>query len=168
MSSPPSISTAHRIAYAQGYLALGLADDALEEIRFVSDEERDSDAILEIMMDAHGIRKDWQAAVPVAQEYARRHPGDSKGWISWAFAVRRLESLPAAEQILLEAEKHIGATCALVHYNLACYRCQLGDPTGALHRLARACRLESHWKAAALTDPDLVSLKSEIAALPFT
>ena len=166
MSSRANISTAHRLDYARGYLALDLVDQAVEELSFLSPEERNSDAVLEIMMDVHGLRKDWKAGVLAAQEYVRRHPEDPKGWISWAYATRRLESICAAEKILLEADKLIGETCALVHYNLACYRCQLGDNTGALQRLARACLMEAHWKIAALSDPDLLRLKSLIASLP--
>ena len=114
------------------------------------------------------MQQRWDLAVTAAQEYAQRHPLEPKGWISWAFALRRLKSIPDAELILLEGEKRIGGTCALIHYNLACYRCQLGDRAGALQRLAVACRMDPHWKTAALDDPDLASLKDDIAAMSCT
>lgn len=108
MSSRANISTAHRLDYARGYLALDLVNEAVEELSFLSPEERNTDAVLEIMMDVHGLRKDWKAGVLAAQEYVCRHPEDPKGWISWAYATRRLESICAAEKILLEADKLIG------------------------------------------------------------
>jgi hypothetical protein len=55
----------------------------------------------------------------------------------------------------------------LIHYNLACYRCVLGDKVGAMERLTTACRMEPVWKQAALADPDLESMKDEIAAMDF-
>jgi predicted Zn-dependent protease len=166
VSSRPNISVARRLEYARGYLALDLADEAVEELSFLPPAQRDSDAVLEIMLDVHGVRKDWKASALAAEEYVHRRPEDPKGWISWAYATRRLESITAAEKILLQAEMLIGETCALVHYNLACYRCQLGDNSGALQRLTRACQMEAHWKIAALSDPDLARLKNHIATLP--
>jgi predicted Zn-dependent protease len=161
----PLISTPRRLQYAQGYLALGLMAEAAAELESITVEDRLSDEVLEITIDLHSMRQDWQHAVTAAEEYVRRHPDKPKGWISWAFALRRLKSIPDAELVLLEGEKRIGGTCALIHYNLACYRCQLGDRAGALQRLAIACRMEPHWKTAGLEDPDLASLRDDIAAL---
>ena len=163
---PPLIPTARRLQYTEGYLTLGLLDEAAAELDAIPIEDQGSDEVLELTIDLYSARQHWDRAVTAAQEYVRRQPDDAKGWISWAFALRRLTNIADAEQVLLQAETRIGATCALVHYNLACYRCQLGDGPGALQRLAVACRMEGHWKRAALTDPDLASLKKEIEALP--
>jgi predicted Zn-dependent protease len=164
----PLISTSRRLEYAQGYLTLGLVAEATAELEAISAEDRLSDEVLEVTIDLHSMQQQWDLAVIAAQEFARRHPDDPKGWISWAFALRRLKNIPEAELILLEGEKRIGGTCALIHYNLACYRCQLGDRTGALQRLTLACSMEPHWKTAALDDPDLTPLKDEIAAMSCT
>ncbi|MEO6005862.1 MAG: hypothetical protein ABIZ04_25805 [Opitutus sp.] len=162
---PPLISTSRRLQYTEGYLSLGMLDEAAAELDAVTSEDQGSDEVLELTIDLHSARHHWDRAVTAAQEYVRRQPDDPKGWISWAFALRRLTNITDAEQVLLQAESRIGTTCALVHYNLACYRCQLGDRAGALQRLAVACRMEAHWKRAALEDPDLAPLKKEIAAL---
>lgn len=162
---PPPISTARRLEYAQGYLSLGMTTEAAAELEAICAADRHRDAVLELTIDLYSLQQDWDLAVIAAQEYARRLPEDPKGWIAWAFALRRLESIVNAEVILLQAEKWIGGSCALVHYNLACYRCQLGDRFGALQRLVVACRMEPQWKQAALEDPDLAPLKTEIAAL---
>ena len=164
MTRPP-ISTARRVEYAQGYLTLGMVAEAASELELIAAEDRRSDDVLEITIDLHSMRQHWELAATAAEEYARRHPDEPKGWIAWAFALRRWKNIPEAEQVLLEAEKRIGVTCGLVHYNLACYRCQLGDTVGALQRLATACRLDPHWKTAALEDPDLAPLKDQIATI---
>lgn len=164
MTNPP-ISTARRLEYVQGYLSLGMVNDAAAELDLINARDQESDEVLEITIDLYSMRQDWERAVTAARDYAQRHPGEPKGWISWAFALRRFKSIAEAELVLLQAEQQIGATCALVHYNLACYRCQLGDRAGALHRLARACRMDPHWKSAALKDPDLDPIRDEINAL---
>lgn len=164
----PMISTSRRLEYAQGYLILGMVAEAAAELDSISPDDRLSDNVLEVTIDLHSMQQHWDLAVAAAREFAQRHPEDPKGWISWAFALRRLKSIPEAELVLLEGEKRIGGTCALIHYNLACYRCQLGDPVGAMQRLTIACRMEPHWRMAALDDPDLASLKDDIAAMSCT
>jgi predicted Zn-dependent protease len=159
------IPTSRHLEYIHGYLALGLVEEAAVELELIVNEDRHSDEVLEISIDVYSLQKRWTAAVAAAQEFTRRHPEEAKGWISWAFALRREKSIPDAEAILLEGEKRIGSTCALIHYNLACYRCQLGDHAGALERLATACRMEPQWKAAALNDPDLEPIRDDIAAM---
>jgi predicted Zn-dependent protease len=159
------ISTQRHLEYVQGYLTLGLVEDAATELNLIAEQDRRSDDVLEVTIDVHSMQQRWDLAVETAQDFARRNPDEPKGWISWAFALRRLKSIEEAEVVLLEGEKRIGNTCALIHYNLACYRCQLGDKVGAMARLTKACRMEPVWKQAALTDPDLAPMKEEIAAL---
>lgn len=160
-----SIPAARRLEYAQGFLSLGLAEEAAAELAALPESERSSDAALGLAVDVHVQREAWEIAARCAEQLARRYPDEPDGWISWAYAVRRWKSIPDAEQVLLEAERHVGRTCALVHYNLACYRCQLGDHAGALQRLALAFRLDPAWKKAALVDPDLAPIKGELSAV---
>ncbi|MEO7600016.1 MAG: hypothetical protein ABIV50_13850 [Opitutus sp.] len=164
----PQISTVRRLQYAEGYLALGMLKEAREELSAIAPADQASDDVLEATIDLHSTALEWKQAAAAAEELTRRQPDEAKGWIAWAFAIRRLKSIPDAETILLEAEKRIGTTCALVHYNLACYRCQLGDSVGSMQRLATACRMEPKWKSAALQDPDLAPLKSQIATMTST
>ena len=161
------ISTQRRLEYVYGYLTLGLLEEAAAELDLIEGQDRLSDTVLELAMDVYSLQQKWDLAVTAAQSYAGQNPDEAKGWISWAYALRRLKSIPDAEAVLLEGEKHIGSSCALIHYNLACYRCQLGDTAGAMERLTTACRMEPQWKVAALGDPDLAALKDEIAALDF-
>jgi len=156
-----SISTARRLQYAAGYLALGLVADAEAELDAIEGEDRKSDEVLELTIDLHSARQNWDLAVTAAQEYVHRQPDDPKGWISWAFALRRLKSIADAEQILLLAEKRIGSTCALVHYNLACYRCLAGDTAGALEALSLAVQLDPANAKSAVEDADFASIRSD-------
>lgn len=74
--------------------------------------------------------------------------------VSLVFATRRAESIEAAKRILLEAvEQH--PDCALMHYNLACYECQLGELEVAIARLEHALKLDPGMRLMALDDEDL-------------
>jgi Flp pilus assembly protein TadD len=160
-----SIPTAQRVRYASGYVELGMRREAAEELGAIAAGDRSRLDVMEAWIDLHFAAEDWGAAATAAHELAETFPDQPKGWISHAFAVRRLSGLPAAEAILLEAEKRIGETCALVHYNLACYRCVEGDLDGAWQRLSRALSMDPAWKEPALRDPDLKSLHARISGL---
>jgi hypothetical protein len=67
--------------------------------------------------------------------------------------------------VLLKAEIIHGNTSATLHYNLACYACQLGDMEEAKRRLSIACKMHGEFKASALDDPDLEAMWDDIAAL---
>ena len=94
-----------------------------------------------------------------------RTPNDLRGWICQAFAFRELERVAEAKEVLLRALPLHGEKEALVHYNLACYECLLGNVAAAKERLAIACRMDAQWKQTALDDPDLKSMWNQIAAM---
>lgn len=48
--------------------------------------------------------------------------------------------------------------CAVIHYNLACYECQLGELEVAKARLRHAFKLDAHLRTLALDDEDLKPL----------
>jgi hypothetical protein len=59
--------------------------------------------------------------------------------------------------VLLKAVERIPAA-AILHYNLACYECQLGDLEVAKARLQHAISLDPACRAMALDDQDLKPL----------
>lgn len=81
------------------------------------------------------------------------------------FALRELQRVEEAKAVLLEAEPIHGKKCALLHYNLACYACLLGDHVEAKKRLRVACKMDKQWKRAALDDDDLKAMWEDIAAM---
>jgi hypothetical protein len=68
-----------------------------------------------------------------------------------------------AKAVLLEAEPRHGKS-GVLHYNLACYHCLLGELEEAKARLNRACKTGKEWKDAATTDPDLEALRGAFGA----
>lgn len=152
----------------KGYLGLGLLEAAGQELDAIAPAEQEAAAVLEVRAALHLDARQWALAAGAASRLTRAAPDDPQAWISWAYATRRFKGITAAEPILLEAEKRFGATCALVHYNLACYRCQSGDVAEARRRLLLACRIDPNWRAIALNDTDLEPMWKQIEEMPGT
>lgn len=160
------IPTSRRIDYAYGYLALGLISEATVELGSIREEDQLKPEVLSVCVELHMATKDWQAVAKVARQMTEQTPGDSHGWISWAYATRRCVDIPAAEAILLKGEKCVGAPCPTIDYNLACYYCLLGEIAKAKTRFENACRRDAGWKQAALADEDLRAIWDHIALMP--
>ncbi len=159
------ISTRRRIEYATGYLELGLASAAAEELAAIDLADLDLPEVLRVRSEYLMQTREWEPLVTTAALLVRRMPDDESGWISWAYALRELNRVEEAQAVLKEAELRHGKTCGVLHYNLACYACLLGNHVEAIRRLRRALRINEEWKASALTDSDLQPLWAEIAAL---
>ena len=58
-----------------------------------------------------------------------------------------------------------GQSVGLLHYNLACYYCLLGEMADAKKRLRVACKMDKEWKEEALDDEDLKAMWADIAEM---
>lgn len=140
-----------------------MLNDAADELERVAFEDRLVPEVVGVRLELAMAAKHWDIAAGVGRELARSRPANEQAWISWAFALRELNRIEEARDVLLEAEPLHGATCALLHYNLACYFCLLGDLATARERLARSCKMEKKLKADALEDRDLEALWTTLA-----
>jgi hypothetical protein len=89
-------------------------------------------------------------------------PGEERGWIAWAFALRELGRVAEAKGVLLRAEPLHGTRSAVLHYNLGCYHCLLGETAEARGRLATAFRMHPPFRDEALEVPDLEAMWDEL------
>jgi Flp pilus assembly protein TadD len=103
-------------------------------------------------------RKEWRKLAALAAALCDRTPEDAGVWITWAYAVRRSETLAAAEKILLNAERRHPHE-PTIQFNLGCYACLRGDLVTAKHRVERAVMIDARFRDAAETDPDLAALR---------
>jgi predicted Zn-dependent protease len=159
-----SIPTARRVQYARGFLELGMLAEAAGELDAIHGAARIGAEVMELQVDLHMAARHWELVVAMGQELTVRYPAESKGWISRAFALRELGRIREAKEVLLQAEPEHGKTCSVLHYNLACYHCLLGEMKPAKDRLARACKMEKTWKQEARSDPDLKALWKDLPA----
>ncbi len=159
------IPTKRHLQFASGYFALGMIAEATEELALIPREDWANADVLEARIELHMAKREWTMVVGFGEQLARRHPENEHGWIGWAFALRELNRVEDAKVVLLEAESLHGEMCALVHYNLACYYCLLGEQVEAKKRLRIACKMDKQWKKAALDDEDLKAMWDDIAAM---
>ena len=100
-----------------------------------------------------GLKK-WELLRTVAKKLADHDPDEVQWPISLAYATRRTESIEAAKLILLEAvERHPKEP--MIHYNLACYECVMGEVEVAKARLKHMLKIEPRMRMMALEDEDL-------------
>lgn len=159
------IPTSRHLQYALGYLGLGLLKEAEAEMKAIDARDRHTPEVLSCWIDLHLARKRWSSLKTVGRRLTEADPQQCHGWVMWAYALRELNEVEAALAVLTRAQPLHGATHAIIHYNLACYHCLLGDLPSARAALATAFRMDAHFKAGALEDPDLATLRAEIAAM---
>lgn len=147
------------LSHARGYLELGMIEEAAAELAKVPTTEEGRFDVRILRAFVLQEQKQWPALAQIAAGLVREKPDDAGWWITWAYAVRRAESLAAAEVILLEAEKSHPDE-ATIQFNLGCYACQRGELATARTRVDRAIALNEHFREAAATDPDLALLRA--------
>jgi tetratricopeptide (TPR) repeat protein len=152
------ISLKRHLEYASGYIALGLLTEATNELEEIEGEDRLCATVMAVRNDLYLALKSWDLLIAVARELTRQRPKIVDGWINWAFALRELGRIDEAKAVLLTAEPMHGKKSAVLHYNLACYECLLGDIENARARLAVATRKDPEFKKEALDDPDLAAM----------
>jgi len=142
---------------AIGFIELGMLEDAISELESLPPEDRDRSSVLALRVEIYRTAGSWSLMEVAARELWKRHPDEPVYWTNLAWAVRRLDSLVAARDILLEAVERFPSD-AMTHFNLGCYACQLGDIEQAKTRVGKAIELDAKFNLLALDDHDLEPL----------
>ena len=158
----------HRLRAAEGWLGLGDNVEAALELKEIAPEHQSHPAVLEVRWRIHAQQQDWTSCMDIACVMTTTAPNDAAGWIQLAYAMRRTEG--GTVQMARDTLDAVVAKFPrepVIHYNLACYYCQLGDLTGALKSLKRAFSVgdEAQMKLMALEEPDLEPLQQQISEL---
>src|SRR5260370_32466411 len=110
---------------ACGYAQIGMFLDANEEIEKVDPYKRTAPEILALHVAIYRGLKKWELMAAISKRLAEFQPDDVQWMVSFAYAVRRANSIEAAKEILLEAEQKFPKE-AIIKYNLACYFSSFG------------------------------------------
>ena len=159
------IPTRRHIEYAQGYLALGMPKEAEAELNAVVEHEQEQIEVLRLRVDLHLESKRWAKVLSLAPSVCKASPESEATWIAWAFALHELKRTGEAQSVLLKAEPFHGSKSAVLHYNLACYACMLGQLDEAKRRLSTASKMDQAWLQTALDDPDLQAMRDHVIKL---
>ena len=154
---PHSAQTQRALRAADGYLYLGLVEEALEALNEIHAAERHDTAVLLARIRVLLHMKKWSSAEALSGRGATLHPDEGEFTVQRAFALHQMKKDAAAEQALLAAPEWIRRT-GILHYNLACYQARLGDLSQARECIDVAIQINSGIKKNARLDPDLQAL----------
>jgi len=163
--SLPQPDAFHAMA-AAGWIELGSVVEARRELEAISPAHREHPDVLEAWWPICAEEKNWDAALQTAEKLIATAPKRESGWIQQSFALHELKRTSEAyERLVKVVEKFKDAY--VIPYNLACYQCQLGNSIAAVNWLKQAVKASDAKtiRAMAEKDPDLASVRKEIARL---
>ena len=147
-----------QLSHAMGYIALGMYEDAEGELMQVSPGNRETPEVLAVEVDLYHQTKDWERLNKVARLLSKVQPDNPGGWVSYAYATRRINGIEDAQAILLEAEASHPEE-PTIKYNLGCYACKLGEMDEAEYYVRKAISIDAAFKKMAQNDADLEGLR---------
>lgn len=151
------IRTKTRLQYANGYLDLGMLDDAEDELDAIAEEDQSGYDTLSLRVRLYSERKDWSRMEVTSRELVALDDETAYGWVNLAYALRELDRIDEAKEIATKGLARQPKE-AVLWFNLACYCSLLGEVEDASTHLDRAIELEKSFESSAVDDPDLENL----------
>lgn len=152
---------------AQGYLELGMVEEALTELvdvptYAISDPDTAPDPYL-IELRLHILMKGerWSDALSSAKELLLLDSSALPAYIHGAFALHELGRTTEARDLLLRGPEVLGMD-PTYHYNIGCYEAVLGNIESAKRSLEKCFALDETYRDFAKQDSDLETIRSEL------
>ena len=160
MSIPLEIPESFGVEAAQGWLGLGLPEEADAELASIPAHLVQHPQVLNVRFEICAARADWKQALDFAARMIQVAPGHGLGWVNQSFALHELKRTAEARDHLLSVVDKFPAS-PTIRYNLGCYECQLGRLDEAKKWLTEAFLLGEGWRmrGSATEDPDLKPLR---------
>ncbi len=147
-----------QLSYALGYMQLGMYQEAENELLEIDEDARSLPDVLAVKIELFHASCDWKKLHEAAKTLIQTNPENPGGWVSAAYALRRLENITSAQKILIDAtDRH--PQDATIQFNLGCYAAQLGALDIAESHIRKAIELEPRFKKIAQEDEDLQPLR---------
>lgn len=152
------IAPEKHLAYALGFLQLGLHAEAHAELAALPPEVAATAPALTLRLELAMAEEEWERVIALAPDLVGLDSSEERPWVAWAYALRELKRINEAQETLLAGVRLIGDPSPLVEYNLACYACLLGELEEAKQLLAHVISRDKSWRDVAREDPDLAAL----------
>jgi len=146
---------------AQGYLELGMVEEALSELASVPAGENTDADLTELRLHILMYGKRWDEALVAAEELLRISPQAVPGYIHGAFALHELGRTAQARDLLLKGPPLLRQNPTF-HYNIGCYEAVLGNRESALQSLRESFALDETYRDFAQRDPDLEGIRDAL------
>lgn len=153
-----------RITAAQGYVELGLHDEARAELALLPPPAHERADVLELTVLCHMHDHAWAEALVLAQKLCRLEPDQPGGFIHAAFCLHELGRTAEALELLARGPATL-RTKPVYYYNLGCYLARLGQEEKALQLLKQSFEMDGDLRRDARHDPDLHSLRQKLETL---
>lgn len=152
-----------RIIAAQGYVELGLFDEAQIELSPLTADMHERVDVIEItllcLMGAHR----WAEALALAMRLCQQEPSEPGGFIHAAFCLHELGRTAEAVDVLSRGPAAL-RTKPVYYYNMGCYHACLGHFDKSLVYLERAFEMDGTLRQHARKDADLDCLRAQLEA----
>lgn len=145
------------IRAATGWLELGMPDDALEELKGLSFEERSERKALELKLAAEMAKMYWQQASETALELCELVADEPDFFLSAAYCLHEVGMTLEARSCLHRGPSVL-QELPVFHYNMACYLWILDEKDAAKAHLDIAIGMDDSFLESARSDKDLVGM----------
>jgi tetratricopeptide (TPR) repeat protein len=146
---------------AQGYLELGMPEEALSELDAIPEEFLSHAEILQLKLVILMQLRDWEEGNGVCEQLRKRFSQLTVGYIHGAFCLHELGRTKDAKALLLSGPPALLRE-ATYHYNLGCYEAVLGNFEEAMQYLRTSFAMDHNFRMIAKRDPDLRALASQL------
>ncbi len=153
-----------RITAAQGYVELGLHEEARVELSHLPTSLRSRPDVLEISVLCLMNEQRWAEALAAAQKLCVLEPDQPGGYIHSAFCLHELGRTAEALDVLSRGPATL-RTKPVYYYNLGCYLARLGQEEQALKLLKQSFEMDGDLRRDARHDPDLLSLRQKLESI---
>ncbi len=154
-----------RIVAAQGYVELGLFEEARAELDVLPAELHDRVDVIEISLLCLMGRHLWAQALALATRLCQQEPAEPGGYIHAAFCLHELGNTAEAVDMLSRGPVSL-RTKPVYYYNMGCYHARLGHFEKAIVYLERAFEMDGELRLHAKKDPDLDTLRAQLEIRP--
>jgi len=130
---------------AQGYLELGMVEEALAELIAVQSPMISDPDLIEMRLHILMQGGRWSDALASAEELLRLNSSALSAYIHGAFALHELGRTTEARDLLLKGPQVL-RNDPTFHYNIGCYEAVLGNNDSAMRRLKKSFALDETEK----------------------
>ena len=146
---------------AQGYLELGMVEEALAELVAVQSPMISDPDLIEMRLHILMQGGRWSDALASAEELLRLNSSALSAYIHGAFALHELGRTTEARDLLLRGPQVLRKDPTF-HYNIGCYEAVLGNNDSAMRSLKKSFALDETYRDFAKQDPDLEAIRAEL------
>jgi len=156
--------TERNILAAQGYVELGLFDEARLVVENLPEEVLSRVDVVEISLLCLMAEQRWEEALALTLKLCESEPTEPGGFIHAAYCLHELQRTTEAIDLLCRGPSTLRSK-AVYYYNLGCYHACLGQVESALKLLRQSFEMDGGLRSVARKDPDLDLLRPQLQML---